>query len=193
VAAITPPLPSGPFDLVYADPPLHFQLYSPKGQNRGPVYETLPGATICRLPVKDIVARNAVLAIWPYDPLLFETDKIAAAWGFPNYGGVLFTWIKLTKHGKHDFGQGYSTRKSSEQCLLFTRGNGRLRYDKGVRQVFDDPEVIEAVNERGHKKPDEFALRLERLYGDVRRIELYARRHRPGWTGWGNQLPDVRC
>jgi N6-adenosine-specific RNA methylase IME4 len=189
-------LPPGPFDLVYADPPLHFRLYSAKGQNRGPVYETLPVPTICRLPVKDIVARNALLVIWPYDPLLFETDKIAAAWGFPNYCGVLFTWVKQTKHGKPWFGQGYSTRKGSEQCLLFTRGSGLPRHDKGVRQV------IEAKVGEPHEKPKVFAERLEQLYGNwieasgvrrpLRRLELYARRERSGWTSWGNQLPDVR-
>jgi N6-adenosine-specific RNA methylase IME4 len=181
-----------PFDLVYGDPPLHFRLYSPKRQNRGPEYETLPVPTICRLPVKDIVAPNAALIIWPYDPLLFETDKIAAAWEFLDYGGVLFTWVKLTKHGKPWFGQGYSTRKASEQCLLFTRRSGLPRRDKGVRQV------IEAEVGEPHEKPEEAARRIERLYGDwveengvrrpLRRLELYARRERPGWICWGNQV-----
>ena len=30
----TPPLPAGPFDLILADPPWHFDTYSEKGQGR---------------------------------------------------------------------------------------------------------------------------------------------------------------
>jgi N6-adenosine-specific RNA methylase IME4 len=29
---------------------------------------------------------------------------------------------------------------------------------------------------------------LECLYGDFRRLDLFARRERPGWTGWGNEM-----
>lgn len=32
---------------------------------------------------------------------------------------------------------------------------------------------------------------LEHLFGPVRRLELFARRHRAGWTCWGNQLPNA--
>jgi N6-adenosine-specific RNA methylase IME4 len=186
LAAMTPPLPSGPFDLVYADPPMHFQNWSDTRQWRTPTYWTLPVQTICRLPVREIVARHATLVVWAYNPLLFEMDKIAAAWGFPDFGGVLFTWVKRTTHDKLEFGQGHTTRKGSEQCLLFTRGNGLRRHDKGVREVFE--EAIDAKLGEPHEKPEIFAKRLEQLYGDVRRIELYARRHRPGWTPWGNQV-----
>jgi N6-adenosine-specific RNA methylase IME4 len=39
------------------------------------------------------------------------------------------------------------------------------------------------------RKPDEAADALERLFGPVSRIELFARRRRPGWEAWGNELP----
>jgi N6-adenosine-specific RNA methylase IME4 len=29
---------------------------------------------------------------------------------------------------------------------------------------------------------------LERLYGEVRRLDLFARRPRPGWTVWGAEV-----
>jgi N6-adenosine-specific RNA methylase IME4 len=40
-------------------------------------------------------------------------------------------------------------------------------------------------------KPDEAYQALGRLYGDVRRLELFARRKRPGWTVWGNEVVDL--
>ena len=41
----------------------------------------------------------------------------------------------------------------------------------------------------GHsKKPDEVRHRIERLMGDVPRVELFARQYSPGWDVWGNQV-----
>ncbi len=197
--SLTPPLPEGPFDLVYADPGLHFMTYSPAGQGRSPSskYDALDVAAICHLPVKAILAPHAVLALWVYNPWLFAAPKIATAWGFPEYSGLGFTWVKRTRKGKLAFRGGYTTRKGSEQCLLFKRGHGLRRVDRGIREVLvedlDDLgdgsfEAIEAEVKDHSTKPDEVAARLERLFGDVRRIELFARRHRPGWTCWGNEL-----
>lgn len=39
------------------------------------------------------------------------------------------------------------------------------------------------------RKPDEAAEALERLFGPVRRLELFARCRRSGWDAWGNELP----
>lgn len=38
------------------------------------------------------------------------------------------------------------------------------------------------------RKPDEFITDLDRLFGDVPRVELFARTERPGWDVWGNQV-----
>lgn len=183
--ASTPELPAGPFDLFYVDPPWRFESYSPAGQGKTPSrhYQTLDHAALCRVPVAASAARDALLAMWVYDCRLGDAFPLATAWGFPSYAGVLFTWSKRTKTGKPAFGTGYSTRKSTEQCLLFRRGKGLPRLDLGVRQLIE--------TERGQHsvKPPEAMQRLEQLYGDVRRIELFARKHRDGWTGWGNQLP----
>ena len=29
-------------------------------------------------------------------------------------------------------------------------------------------------------------------YGKVKRVELFARERRPGWTSWGNELPPIK-
>jgi N6-adenosine-specific RNA methylase IME4 len=41
------------------------------------------------------------------------------------------------------------------------------------------------------RKPDNVFEALERLFGPVRRLELFARRSRPGWEVWGNEIPLV--
>ena len=40
------------------------------------------------------------------------------------------------------------------------------------------------------KKPDEIRDRIVQLFGDISRIELFARQRTEGWNVWGNQLPD---
>ncbi|SUY94217.1 Transcriptional activator, adenine-specific DNA methyltransferase [Citrobacter koseri] len=40
---------------------------------------------------------------------------------------------------------------------------------------------------RHSEKPWEVRHRLEMLYGDVPRIELFSRSAAPGWDHWGNQ------
>jgi N6-adenosine-specific RNA methylase IME4 len=60
-----------------------------------------------------------------------------------------------------------STRKGAETAWLATRGKGLPRLDKHS------------------DKPDEAYRRLEQLYGGTNRLDMFARRPRPGWRGWG--------
>jgi N6-adenosine-specific RNA methylase IME4 len=69
--------------------------------------------------------------------------------------------------------------------LYAVKGAGLKRADRSVRQAILAPRM------RHSEKPDAVMLALEKLFGPVRRLELFARRHRPGWTCWGNQLPDA--
>lgn len=77
------------------------------------------------------------------------------------------------------------TRANAEICLLAVRGHPK-RQAKDVHQV-----IISHVEEHS-KKPDEVRERIERLMGDVPRIELFARQKADGWDVWGNEaINDV--
>src|SRR5262249_37073003 len=128
--ALTPPFPAGPFDLILADPPWDFATYSEKGQGRSASqhYPTMDIDWICRLPVEELAAGDAGLALWVYGPLLPEAFKVMQSWGF-TYKSDLITWEKVTGEGEPAFGTGYYTRKSTEQLLYATRGRGLRRLD----------------------------------------------------------------
>ena len=182
--AATPSLPPGPFNLIYADPPWHFATYSEKGQGRSPSehYSTMHFDAIRRLPIAEIAAPDAGLALWVYGPMLPEGIELMKHWGF-GYKSDLITWVKTTSAGKLAFGTGYYTRKGTEQLLYGTRGRGLKVVDRSIRQCLLAPR-------REHsRKPDEVAEALEQLFGLVPRIELFARRLRADWTCWGNELP----
>lgn len=59
-----------------------------------------------------------------------------------------------------------------------------LQYKKSnnVRQL------IEATVTRHSSKPYEARLRIERLFGDVPRLELFARFKGLGWDVWGDEV-----
>lgn len=180
------PLPIGPFGMIIADPAWRFITRSDKGRGRDPARHYNEGSMsldeIMALPVGALADKRCALALWVYNPMLPEAMRVLDAWGF-TFKGVLFYWMKRTKHGKLAFGQGYSTRQGAEQCWLAAPKGGSLppRQSAGVRQV------IEAPLREPSRKPDEQYGRLEKLYGPLPRVELFARQAWPGWSHWGSE------
>lgn len=190
--AMTPSFPSGTFDLVVVDLPLRWTGWSAKGEGRSPQrhYPTMDVAALSRLPVPDLLAKHAAVCFWVYGPRLPDTLKVSEAWRL-TFKSELFTWIKTTAAGVPWDAKGKTTRKTSENMWLTTRGRGLriLRHDVS-QEIIDEPaaEAIFAQRRSHSEKPDEAYKRLEQLFGDVRRLELFARRERPGWTVWGNEI-----
>ena len=174
-------LPTGPFSLLYADPPWRFKTYSKAGLGKSADnhYTTMSIDEMRTLPVVDIAADNSLLVMWVYDPMLLEAISLAASWGFYNLTTVEFRWLK-GNHQRLHFGLGYHTRGGGcEECWLFKRGKGLPVLSHKIRKEF-------YAERREHsRKPDEVRGWLVDLYGDVPRIELFARTSAPGWVSWG--------
>lgn len=178
-----------PFSIIYADPPWYYDGGAVQGESAADRhYETQKCDRIARLPVGDIAAWNSVCFMWATYPCLQEALYVLRAWGF-SYRTVAFTWVKInSKSGKPHFGMGAYTRANAEICLLGTRGHSLERKDKGVRQLIQSDLYDHSI------KPQEARDRIVRLYGDVPRLEMFARRDPndmfppfDGWTIWGNQ------
>lgn len=170
------------YNVIYADPAWPFQNYSTEGESRNPNrhYPTMSLDQIRQLPVGDLAAQNCALFLWVVDPLLDVGIEVLKGWGFA-FKSVAFTWAKRTKldTGWH-MGTGYYTRGNPETCLLGVMGR-MPRQDAGVRQLVVDP-----VREHS-RKPDRIRSDIVRLFGDVPRVELFARQRHEGWDAWGNQ------
>lgn len=189
------PFPRGKFSIIYVDPPWS---YTNKGSRAcaDNHYPTMAMADLMVLPVESIAADDCVLFMWHVPAMPREALALVDAWGFTFKTMKGFTWVKETKHGKEHIGMGNYTRGNTEDCLVAIRGKGLQRLDKGVRQLieedeFDLNEVIRAKVWRHSQKPDEVRHRIERLYGDVPRIELFARQVPPGWQCWGNEVTSA--
>lgn len=184
----------GPYSLIMADPPWRFEPYSrakSQAHPRAPDdhYPTMTLDDLEMLPVKSWTAVDALLVMWVYDPMLPTAFHLRQAWGF-DFVTVLFRWFK-TANGqmrlfdptpKPNFGLGYHTRGGAcEEAWLFKRGKGLQVKNHGIRKEF-------FANVREHsRKPDEVPCWLVDLYGDVPRLEMFARTRRQGWDAWGNE------
>lgn len=166
------------FGVILADPPWTFEVRSDRGKSRAPEYPTMSLAEITALPVADLAEKSAVLYLWSTVPHLRNSLDIMEAWGF-EYKSE-FVWVK------DKAGTGYWNRNRHEPLLIGTRGG----------KVAPAPEdlvgsVVEAEVGRHSKKPEIFHEIIEAYHGPRRRIELFARRERPGWATWGNEVPEI--
>jgi len=144
-------------------------------------YPTMSLPDICALPVADLADRDCALFMWATFPNLPQALDVIKAWGF-TYKTVAFVWCKRNrKSGGFFTGLGHYTRANAEICLLATKGSLK-RVSKSVRQIIDTP------IEQHSKKPDEARSRIIELFGDVPRIELFARERTAGWDCFGNEV-----
>lgn len=170
------------FQVIYADPPWEFSVYSGKGAERSAErhYDTMTLEQIAKLPIADLADENCALFVWAVMPELPGAIDLIRKWGFV-YKTVAFTWVKQNRSGEGLFtGMGYWTRANAEVCLLATRGAPQ-------RLAMDVHQVIMAPVREHSRKPDETVPRIERLLAGPY-IELFARETRPGWTTWGNEV-----
>lgn len=173
-------LDSHTYNLIMADPPWDFSLFSEKGGNKSAQkhYRCLPLDEIKRFPVMDLAAPDCILWLWATSPMIKLQIGVLEHWGFEfkTMGG----WNKITKSGKQHFGTGYILRGNGEPYLIGTRGQPRTT--KSVRSFFD------GVVREHSRKPDVAYRNAERLLPKARRVELFSRTDRKGWEHWGDQV-----
>ena len=170
------------YPVIYADPPWFYRDKCVSGERGASFkYRVLKHNDVVALPVRDLAADDCALFLWATAPLLPGCIEVVGAWGF-KFKTVAFTWAKThEKSGKFCVGMGSYTRANAEFCLLGVRGRLR-RVDAGVRSLVVAPR-------RGHsQKPDVVRDAIVRLFGDVPRVELFARERAPGWDAWGDQV-----
>ena len=183
------------YRLVYLDPPWSYNNWTKKDQENytliktramgRPHYPVFDTQDIAKIPVPDIMSRHSVMAMWATSPKMDEAVWLMKYWGF-SFKTIGFTWVKLNPSGRGWFaGQGFYTRQNAEYVLVGRKGAGVARQAMDVRQI-----VIYPVG-RHSAKPPTVRDRLVRLFGDVSRIELFAREKPEGWDAWGNEAPEI--
>jgi N6-adenosine-specific RNA methylase IME4 len=173
-------IPTEQYEVIYADCPWPYKDVM-KGHSFSLDHEyiTQPLKWIKELPVKSIAAKDAALLMWVPSPLLPDGLDVMKSWGF-KFKTIAFVWSKRSVHGKEIANMGRWTMGNVEIVLLGTRGKPQ-RVIKNVRQL------VTAERTKHSRKPEEVRTRIENLFGDRRRIELFARGDVSGWDAFGNE------
>lgn len=155
------------FRIVYADPPWQYRdsgvINESDGYGRAERhYSTMSIEELCAMPVKDVVAKDAVLFMWVTAPLLRECFPIIDAWGFRYVTNLV--WDKVG----HNFGHYTSVRH--EHLLICVRGSCTPDIKEKV------PSVQSIKKSKVHsQKPEGFRAIIDKLYPVGKRVELFAR------------------
>ena len=189
------------YQIIYADPPWEYknrrkflnkvmQKNVTEPINQGvPRYDMMPIEQIKALPIKKLADDNCALFLWTTTPYLEKALEVMKEWGF-NYKTIGFIWLKTWK-GKIKkplefymgsvYGMNYYTKLQFEICLLGINGSMKPISHSISGQVIKD-------REEHSKKPSEVRDRIIKLFGDLPRIELFARQKTEGWDVWGNEV-----
>ncbi|AVT76612.1 hypothetical protein RPPS3_25490 [Rhodopseudomonas palustris] len=189
------------FGFIGMDPQWQYATWSDAGAGRsaGMHYKTEDLDAIAQMPVGELLADGGALGMWVVDWALDQAAELIRRFGL-TYITVLFTWVKTTARANEiiaklladgvsidiadnrlwHFGQGHWSRANPEMCWLATKGKPK-RLHADVRQL-----IVAPIMEHS-RKPDEWLARAERLF-EGPYLELNARRLRPGWVSWGDEL-----
>ena len=176
------------YQIIYADPPWKYdskELQKYNGErftSMNKHYKTQDKEWIKKLPISSITNDDCALFMWSTDSHIPEALEVMRAWGF-KYITIAFVWEKKTAKGKTVANLGAWTMKNYEICLLGTKGR-MLKYKK-INNVY---QKIEAIRTAHSKKPLQARKNIELLFGDIPRIELFAREKHTGWDSWGNEI-----
>jgi hypothetical protein len=90
------------YQLIYVDPPRQYgnKISNGAAENH---YSTMSLAELKRLPIWDVAAEDAVLAMWYTGTHTEEAIELAEAWGFRIRTMKGFTWVKLNQYAERRF------------------------------------------------------------------------------------------
>ena len=188
-----PDLPSKQYDIIYADPPWHYNgklQFDKSSASADKIdlsknifisaanfkYPTLKTSQLMEIPIHEIAKDDCLLFMWTSNPHLVQAIELGKAWGF-DYRTVAFVWDKMV----HNPGQ--YTLSYCELCLVFKRG--KIPRPRGARNI---KQLVRSPRRKHSEKPDEVTQAIEEMFPTQERIELFARKRKDGWATWGLDL-----
>ena len=173
------------YNIIYADPPWKYNSRANHktrfGGGAEGHYSLMTMEEIKRVPIAQLADDNCVLFLWTTFPYLEEQIKLFKHWGF-KYKTLGFSWIKQNpKNRQLFFGVGYYAKSNCECCLMGIKGKMKPVSNKVSSAIL-------SPRQEHSRKPNEARERIVELFGNLPRIELFARQQVEGWDCWGNEV-----
>lgn len=173
------------YGLIYADPPWKQSKGGKKSVRENSSGKPLDYPTCSLDEIKEHLrlatestTENSILFLWTIDKYLFEAQQIAESLGYKLHARMI--WDKVT-----GIPAAFTVRYGHEYLLYMYKGKLTpvAKDERGkVHTVFR-----ERVTKHS-KKPDIAYEIIERLYPDLKKLEMYARETRDGWDSFGNEV-----
>ena len=176
--------PDGKFEIIYADPPWDYQGQLQHNGSGGcdtggalRHYPTMNLDELKKLPIQNISSSNCLLFMWSSSPHLDQAIDLGKTWGF-QWATIGFVWDKIRVN------PGFYTMSQCELCLIFKKG--KIPIPRGARNI---RQYIKAKRGRHSEKPTEVKRRIEAMFPNQKKIELFARNACDvGWIYWGLEV-----
>lgn len=173
------------YGLIYADPPWKQSKGGKKSVRENSSGRPLDYPTCSLDEIKEHLrlatestTENSILFLWTIDKYLFEAQQIAESLGYKLHARMI--WDKVT-----GIPAAFTVRYGHEYLLYMYKGKLTpvAKDERGkIHTVFR-----ERVTKHS-KKPDIAYEIIERLYPDLKKLEMYARETRDGWDSFGNEV-----
>ena len=171
-------LPSGKYQVLYADPPWPYNERQDEKNLYGNAtyhYPTMSIEELKKMPVKELRGENSVLFMWVATHFLQESFEVIKSWGFDYKSQMV--WVKNGGQG----GIGWYCWGDHEVLMVATAGSFL------PKKLFSS--VYQSPRGKHSQKPDYYYEMIEKMYPVKKYLELFARndKKRPKWNYWGNE------
>lgn len=161
------------YRVIYADPPWRYDNQGTRAATDNH-YSTMSSADIAAMPIPDLADTDCFLHLWTTNGFLKDALDIMDAWGFDFKSQAV--WVKP------QMGLGNYWRLNHELLLLGRKGKPQWK----ARNLHS---AVTFPRGKHSAKPEAFRTMIEQA-NDGPYLELFGRRAAPGWTVFGNQMPD---
>jgi DNA (cytosine-5)-methyltransferase 1 len=165
--------------VVLADPPWPHANGSRTNSGKSPKYPLMNLREIEALgdTVANLVGDHAILYMWATAPHLPGALAVISAWGFVYRSYLIWKKTKISC--------GFWARSNAEIVLISERGRPCAPARETLPATVFSAQPVEA---RHSSKPDWLHSLVEQSWPGARKIELFARTERIGWTCYGSDL-----
>ena len=172
------------YDVIYADPAWQYDSGRSLAKTSlldgvsNKHYGTMKIDDLKKLPIDKITSENVLCFMWLVSPMLDDGIDLMKKWGF-KYSTIAFIWHKQRTN------PGYYTMSECEICVVGKKG--KIPTPRGSR---NQRQFLSELRTKHSKKPDEIRNRIERMFPDQNKVELFARENHEGWDAWGNEVDN---
>jgi N6-adenosine-specific RNA methylase IME4 len=184
------------FHTIVADPPWPYNnVHGPRATKEhrpnswntactgsAPRYGSMSLTNLKQLRVRKIAHDRAHLYLWTTNSFMVEAHELARAWGF--VPKTIVTWGKMKSDGTPSMKTGYYYRGATEHVLFAVRGSLRL--------IGDACPTLHLSPRLPHSVKPEWFYHMAEDQSPGPYLEMFATRVRPGWTAWGDQVPETK-